>query len=393
MKEYKVAYITSHPVIQWPFFYRDLSNDPRINLKVFYCSLDNHLMKNGYALSNDGFEQSLLGGYDYELLQDSINLRKFFPNIKLFRYVNLGVYKHIKSKEYDAVVFPLWDNVTFLYSMILCKIFNVPYFLAGDSTTLTDQNLPWYKKHLKKIIFKGLIVKGASGFLYRGSISHQYYVKYGADLKKMFYYPPAVDVDRISEIRKRNKGAYDTLRNKYGMSASESVFLYVGRFSREKNIPELINSFCEIENQEAKLFLIGSGPDEQRIKDLVAKSSNSNIKLMGFMDKKNLYEIYSISDCLILSSTFEPYGAVVREAMCFGVPCIVSDKVGAAYDIVDHEENGYVYPSGDTQRLTLYMNDIIGRAQDFSSKSTQKMQNFKSSVSIDGLVKACQSLS
>ena len=126
MKKYKVAYITSHPVIQWPFFYRDIANDDRVDLKVFYCSLDNHLMKNGYSLSNNNLESSLIGGYDYVHLDDSINIRKFLPNIKLFRYINFGVYSHIKSGEYDAVVFPLWDNITFLYYIIviLMSMFN-----------------------------------------------------------------------------------------------------------------------------------------------------------------------------------------------------------------------------------------------------------------------------
>ena len=59
-----------------------------------------------------------------------------------------------------------------------------------------------------------------------------------------------------------------------------------------------------------------------------------------------VYARMSAADALVLPSTFEPYGAVVGEALQWGTPCVVSDMVGARMLISD--VNGAIYPSNDS---------------------------------------------
>src|SRR5262249_17746437 len=48
-----------------------------------------------------------------------------------------------------------------------------------------------------------------------------------------------------------------------------------------------------------------------------------------------------------LLSLHEPWGVVVNEAAASGLPLVLSDRVGAAYDLLAEGENGFVVPAGD----------------------------------------------
>jgi glycosyltransferase involved in cell wall biosynthesis len=71
---------------------------------------------------------------------------------------------------------------------------------------------------------------------------------------------------------------------------------------------------------------------------------------------------YSMADVFVLPSSFEPWGLVVNEALCFGLPVIASDKVGACGDLVQNGVNGFVYPAGDITALGERLQDLLANA-------------------------------
>jgi glycosyltransferase involved in cell wall biosynthesis len=46
-------------------------------------------------------------------------------------------------------------------------------------------------------------------------------------------------------------------------------------------------------------------------------------------------------------SRHEPWGVVVNEAAASGLPLVLSDRVGAAHDLLVDGENGFVVPADD----------------------------------------------
>ena len=71
-----------------------------------------------------------------------------------------------------------------------------------------------------------------------------------------------------------------------------------------------------------------------------------------------------MADILVLPSEHEPWGVVVNEAMAAGVIPVVSDRVGAAPDLVVGV--GQVYPCGDTARLAEALSralDLVGQPE------------------------------
>lgn len=101
-------------------------------------------------------------------------------------------------------------------------------------------------------------------------------------------------------------------------------FLYVGRFSEEKNLPFLIKYFNKF--PEINFTLIGYGPQEESLKE-VAKE---NITFVGPVSNKDMHLHYSKYDVLILASLHEVWGLVIEEALNNGLPALISDRIGSA---------------------------------------------------------------
>ena len=78
----------------------------------------------------------------------------------------------------------------------------------------------------------------------------------------------------------------------------------------------------------------------------------------GKVEGNEVYKRMSASDLLVLPSVFEPYGAVVGEALQWGTPVLVSEQVGAKA-LVDGT-NGVVFDSGDAAGFNAKVERALG---------------------------------
>jgi glycosyltransferase involved in cell wall biosynthesis len=98
--------------------------------------------------------------------------------------------------------------------------------------------------------------------------------------------------------------------------------------------------------------------------------------------------LYSAADLLVLASEFEPWGMVVNEAMCCGLPVVVSDKVGAAADLVADGINGFVYPVGDVPALAdrvLRLVEDEGLRRAMARESVRRIGEWSVEAGVDAL--------
>ncbi|MBS0286860.1 MAG: glycosyltransferase [Proteobacteria bacterium] len=139
------------------------------------------------------------------------------------------------------------------------------------------------------------------------------------------------------------------LFNYYGKSATKrsfsGKFLFVGRLAPEKNIAILIQAFAKFPHFH--LTLVGQGPLEQSLKT----SLLPNITMLGHVANDALAQVYAQHDVLVLPSLREPWGLVVEEALFYGLPVIVSDKVGCAKDLVIQPQVGTCFEATNLQSL------------------------------------------
>ncbi|MEC7120048.1 MAG: glycosyltransferase family 1 protein [Pseudomonadota bacterium] len=132
----------------------------------------------------------------------------------------------------------------------------------------------------------------------------------------------------------------DALREQWGVSASSTVMLYVGRLSPEKNIDLVVAAFRELRlNQpmrEIKLVLVGDGPDRSRLEKLAPDAI-----FAGMQTGADLGQHYASADVFVFASQVETFGNVVLEAMASGLPVLAFDDACAG-QVVQPEQSGWL---------------------------------------------------
>lgn len=128
-------------------------------------------------------------------------------------------------------------------------------------------------------------------------------------------------------------------------------YIYVGRLIDVKNVSLLIEEF---NRNQKPLTIVGQGILDQELR----AQAHSNITFTGFIPNDQLGQVYQAHDVFILPSKYEPWGLVVEEAIYWGLPVIVSDKVGCSIDMVKDLGTGYIFRSDNIDSLHQCIEDM-----------------------------------
>jgi glycosyltransferase involved in cell wall biosynthesis len=66
-----------------------------------------------------------------------------------------------------------------------------------------------------------------------------------------------------------------------------------------------------------------------------------------------------MADVFVFPSENEPWGLVLNEVMCAGLPVVASREIGAVPDLVHHGVNGFTYDAGDIDQLSSALNQLL----------------------------------
>ncbi len=133
-------------------------------------------------------------------------------------------------------------------------------------------------------------------------------------------------------------------------------FLYVGRLIEIKNIRSLVSVF----NKNGRsLTIVGSGPLEEALKDLIAP----NITFAGRVANEKLKGVYQQHDVFILPSLVEPWGLVLEEALYFGCALAVSNKVSSIPELVTLPKTGVTFDPGNEDSIFDAVEDIAEKIE------------------------------
>ena len=122
------------------------------------------------------------------------------------------------------------------------------------------------------------------------------------------------------------------------------VVLFVGRLVEEKGIDLLLRAFAQVRSRQhdAVLVIVGSGEKAEELAGLAESLGIAqNVRFVGRFEGDTLLAWYRVGQVFALGSRFEPFGAVVNEALLAGLPAIVSNKAGAK-SLVSDGVNGAI---------------------------------------------------
>lgn len=160
------------------------------------------------------------------------------------------------------------------------------------------------------------------------------------------------------------------------------VILYVGRLTRDKGIPELLDSFVKLDQKFPHLRLVLAGcvedgdplPHESR----KILESHPHIVFAGAVEDTPAY--YALADFVALPSHREGLPTVVLEAQAAGAP-VVGARASGIIDVVTHGKTGLLFPVGDVPALvaavsTLISNPALARTLAIAGQA-QVTRNFR----------------
>lgn len=136
---------------------------------------------------------------------------------------------------------------------------------------------------------------------------------------------------------------------------------FTGRLTREKGLFELLEAFRHIAERfpQARLYLAGGGPDREELEQRSSEWGIADkVSFLGWLSPREIQGLLSETDVFVLPSHFEGMSNALLEAMATGIP-VVTTLVGAAGDLVVHEQTGYAVEVGDVSGIVREVCKIL----------------------------------
>lgn len=276
------------------------------------------------------------------------SLRKFSPQWAAALALLLILWR----QRPDYLVIYGYTRVPQLTALLWCFISGRPFAIAGDATYYAD-NAQGIRKFLKTY-WLGLIVRRAEAILVVGRASRMFWEAYGARAVRIFEAPFAVDNDWFTAESQLQRAKAEAFRQQLNWEG-KTVFLYVGRLIKRKNVDLLVNSLRDAKQMQAVLLIVGDGEERATLEAFAGE--DPRIKFVGNASQQELAFYYAVADVLVLPSRTEPWGLVVNEAMACGLAIIAHWQCGAAVDLVD-ASNGVLLRSFSMDELKSAINKL-----------------------------------
>lgn len=352
---HRLAIVASHVIQYQDPFFRLLAEAPDVDLTVLYCS------RHGAEVYRDedmkttlAWDIDLLHGYRYRFLR---NLARD-TNAGYMRLINPGIIPALARGRYDAVIFMFgWGAITSLLGIAACTLTRTPFFLYGDSSFPPPESS--FRSKLRATLLRKLFAL-ASGFMVSGTLNAAYYRHYGADERRFFLLPWAVDNDRFASELHLTAEERVALRARYDIRRDSIVILFSGKLVPRKDPMTLLRAFEKMAHRgRAALVFMGDGELREPLERYAHEHSIENVHFIGFVNQREIPRHYAMSDLFVLPSVYEPRGAVINEAMTCGLPVIVTDRCGSIGDIVREKDNAVIYPAGDSDALRDTLDRLV----------------------------------
>ena len=123
------------------------------------------------------------------------------------------------------------------------------------------------------------------------------------------------------------------IRNELGVD-DQLLIGHIGRVNEQKNQEYLLEIFekSAAVRKDAMLLIVGTGPDEEKIKAKIQKHPYKD-RIIFYGETDNPTAFYSAMDVFVFPSRYEGLPVVLLEAQISGLPCVVSDRVTKEVDL------------------------------------------------------------
>ena len=356
-KPVRIAVLNSHPIQYFAPLYAYLNAVSDLDVTALYLSDISIRGGRDAEFGRDvKWDLDLLTGYRSVFLGKAARIRE--PR-GFWSLIAPQVWNELHSGRYDVLWLHGHNYAANLIALMAAKTASMPIIMRGD----THLGLP--RSAIKSALRRPMI-----GALYRlcdrllaiGSANAAFYRAMGVPDRKIFLVPYSVDNDRFMQAANLTKDQRTDVRRRYNVPSDRPSVLYAAKFTRGKRPGDLLDAARRLKMKTDRPFTVvmaGSGELEEGLRGFCAKHLLDNVVFTGFINQLELPSLYAASDIFVLPSELDAWGLAVNEAMCAGLPVVVSREVGCVPDLVKAGINGYTPAAGDVDGLTRALLRLI----------------------------------
>jgi len=256
---------------------------------------------------------------------------------------------------------PHFHRAAFWYS----KRRNLPLLLRAE-TTDKNQNRTIAKTLLRDTILRWYY-RQFTALLPIGQNSQVHYQRLINGQIPMFLAPYCADTAPFALTEEDRDCLRSETRLELKLNQDDLVILFSGKLIDVKAPGLLLEGLKQLPldfHTRIKVLFLGDGTLKDQLVQIAQTPPQITVQFLGFRNQTALSRYYHAADLLVLPSRSETWGLVVNEALHHGLPCVVSDRVGCASDLVHPARTGEIFYSGDATQLMKAItraNHLIGK--------------------------------
>jgi glycosyltransferase involved in cell wall biosynthesis len=238
---------------------------------------------------------------------------------------------------------------------------NYPIVFRGDSTDHVRSRgalFGWARDRALQCFYRR-----CAALLPVGLRSYEHYLRLGVPNAKLIFAPRCVDTAPLQMEESRRSVLRKETRQALGIGDDRIVLLFSGKLIAVKAVDLLLRACKQLpvaQRERLTVVFVGDGPLKDDVQRLAANPPASDVRFAGFQTQRLLSRFYHAADLLVLPSHSESWGLVVNEAMHHGLPCVVSDRVACAADLVEPGVTGEVFEAGSLAGLGAAIGRAVG---------------------------------
>ena len=347
----RVAFLFTHRIQYFTNLLDELDRRGRIEAAAFYAHETARHCDAGFG-RNIAWDNRTTTHYSETVFPDSAN-RTHGP---FFHSFSRKLVSSLADFAPDAVHLNGYNAALQWQGLWWAKQHRVPVLARGDGDTLGG---PMRSPLAPQTLLAKGFARSVDHVFHQGIENEKFWLARGVPPARLSWIPCVSDGQVFRRPAFADDAARSAFRRLHGAGDEDVVFVLSGKLEPRKRPADTIKALARCTAPQAKLWVLGSGPLEEELKEMArARNVSQSIAWLGFRNQTELPVVLQAADVLVHPSEKDPWPYSILEGAVSGLALLLSDHVGSYPDLVTRAGAGEVFPVAEVGELARKMSEF-----------------------------------